>query len=153
MLKKIITGSQTGVNRAVLDICRDREFPCGGWCSKGRLAEDGGLHKSYPLVEAKLKDDRLATELNILEGDGTLVLTRGRPTGCTAFPAVLARRRCKPLLVIDLLEVVDIETVVEICRNWIKEGDIEILNVAGPRESRHRGIYHETMTIMESLIP
>jgi len=152
MLKKLIAGSQTGVNRAVLDAALEMQFPCGGWCPGGRLAEDGELHKRYPLEEAKSKDERIPTELNILEGGATLILTRGRPTGCTALAGELTRRRGKNLLVIDLEEVVDADVAVTIIRRWIGDYRIEILNVTGPRESRIPGIYDEVKDILERLL-
>jgi hypothetical protein len=153
MLVKLITGSQTGVNRAVLDVALARGFHYGGWCPKGRQTEDGILNKKkYALLEAKSHEERIATELNIIEGDGVLVLTRGRPTGCTAISVVVAKRRAKPLLVIDLLEVLNNETAIEMILNWIKENRIEILTVTGPRESRCRGIYKEAMLIIDILL-
>ncbi len=152
MLTKIISGAQTGVDRAALDVARAKKFPCGGWCPKGRLAEDGKLPKSYPLEESKSSDERIATELNILEADGTLILTLGRPTGGTALAGELARRRGKPYLVIDLLEVVDTNTASTLIRNWLRENKIEILSISGPRQSRCPGIYESTKAILEKVI-
>lgn len=152
MLIKLITGSQTGVNRAVLDVAKGRNFPYGGWCPKGRTAEDGPLNKKYILSEARSLDERIATELNIIEGDGILVLTRGRPTGCTALAVVITRRRGKPLLVIDLLEVASRETAVEMILNWIRDNKIEAMTVTGPRESRCPGIYEDSLIIIDILV-
>ena len=152
MLKKIIAGSQTGVNRAALDLALEQDFPCCGWCPKGRMSEDGDLPESYPLQESKVTDHRIAMELNILEADGTLIITRGRPTGATALAGVLARRRCKMLLVIDILQVVDLDTAIMIIRKWLKENNIESLNITGPRESRCQGIYEQTKAIISKII-
>jgi len=152
MLKKIISGSQTGVNRAALDVALDKSIPCGGWCPKGRLAEGGSLSKKYPIVESKSSDDRIATELNILEGDGTLILTWGRPTGGTAMAGIITKRRGKPFLIIDLKEMYDIEKTIKETLNWIEEKRIEILNITGPRESRCPGIYRDAKELIEKLI-
>jgi len=152
MLKKIIASSQTGVNRAALDTALGKSVPCAGWCPKGRTAEDGALSKKYPLQEAKFRDERIPTELNILEADGTLLLTQGRPTGCTALAEVIARRRAKPLLVVDLLKVLNREMTIGFIRKWMDDKKIEVLNVSGPRESRCPGIYQDTRLIMEMLI-
>jgi hypothetical protein len=152
MIKKIIAGSQTGVNRAVLDVALGKDVPCAGWCPKGRLGEDGVLPKRYPLQEAKFTDERIPTEMNVIEADGTLILTRGRPTGCTALAEVLSRRHAKPLLVIDLLKIHNRDMALSFIRKWIDDKRIEILNVTGPRESRFPGIYLEIRTFMEALI-
>ena len=140
------------MDRAALDAALGKNFPCAGWCPKGRTAEDNPLSKKYPLQEAKSSDERMPTELNILEGDGTLILTRGRATGCTALSAVLARRRAKPLLVVDLQNQTPFPTVISQITKWMEDRKIEILNVVGPRESRCPGIYQDAKTIMEALI-
>jgi len=152
MIKKIIASSQTGVNRAVLDAAIGKNITCAGWCPKGRLAEDGALPKRYPLQEAKFSDERIPTEMNVIEGDGTLILTRGRPTGCIALSEVIARRNSKPLLVVDLLKIRNRDMMLSFIRKWIDDKRIEILNVAGPRESRCPGIYQDTRVLLEMLI-
>lgn len=152
MLKKIISGSQTGVNRAALDVALEKGIPCGGWCPKGRLAEDGVLHKKYPLEESKSSDDRIATEMNIGESDGTLILTWGRPTGGTALSQIVAKRRSKPLLVVDIKETYDDAKAAKEILKWIDNTNIEVLNIAGPRESRCQGIYKDSRSIIEKLI-
>jgi hypothetical protein len=60
-MPKIILGGQTGVDRAALDVCLERNHPCGGWCPKGRLAEDGVIDKRYPLSETDEADDHFRT--------------------------------------------------------------------------------------------
>jgi len=152
MIKKIISGSQTGLNRAVLDVALEKNVPCTGWCPKGRVAEDGVLAKKYPLQEAKFTDERIPTEMNVIESDGTLILTRGRPTGCTALAEVLARRHAKPLLVIDLMKVLNRDMMLSYIKKWINDRKIETLNVAGPRESRCPGIYQDTRVLMGMLL-
>jgi putative molybdenum carrier protein len=151
MLKKIISGLQTGVDRAALDVCLENSFPCGGWCPKCRMAEDGVLSEDYPIISSS-RDERFATEENILDSDGTLVITRGRPVGMTALSSVLAKRRGKYSLVLDVLRVANNETAVAIINKWIEENRIEILNIAGPKESRYPGMYITTRVIIEQLL-
>jgi len=152
MLKKIISGSQSGVNRAALDVALDKNFPCGGWCPKGRLAEDGKLPSKYPIHEAKSSDDRIATELNITEGDGTLILSWGRSTGGTAMAQIITRRRGKPCLVIDLQLTYNYEKTSRAILDWVEDNKIEVLNITGPRESRCPGIYGDAKALLGKLI-
>ena len=136
MIKKIISGGQTGADRAALDVALELGIPCGGWCPKGRLAEDGPIDPRYPLKETNSSEYRERTEKNVEDSDGTLILTCGAPSGGTAFTIQMAEKHKKPYLVIDLDETEDPTGVV----NWIKAQGIALLNVAGPRESKAPGI-------------
>lgn len=137
LIQKIISGGQTGADRAALDVALELDVPCGGWCPKGRKAEDGPIPKLYPLRETSSSRYPVRTERNVRDSDGTLVITRGKPSGGTALTIELARKLGKPHLVIDLSENGDPDVV----RGWIQSNRIEILNVAGPRESEAPGIY------------
>ncbi|PKO18727.1 molybdenum cofactor carrier [candidate division BRC1 bacterium HGW-BRC1-1] len=134
---KIVSGGQTGVDRAALDLALELGIPCGGWCPNGRLAEDGPIPDSYPLTETTYSDYRVRTRKNIEESDATLVLTVGRPTGGTALTVRLAQELRKPCLVVDLDQAADIARVVA----WIEKNRVTILNVAGPRESKSSGVH------------
>jgi predicted Rossmann-fold nucleotide-binding protein len=148
IIEKIISGGQTGVDRAALDVALELAIPCGGWCPKGRHAEDGTISKSYPLEEASSSDYPLRTELNVQDADGTLILSWGRPVGGTLLTLKLAGKHRKPFLLINLEEGMDEKKV----RNWIRSNGIQILNVAGPRESEAHGIYSRTVTIMRKIL-
>lgn len=150
MLEHIISGGQTGVDRAALDVALEHNFQCSGWCPKGRKAEDGPLPARYPVKETKSSDYRVRTELNVKETDGTLVLTWGKPTGGTAFTIKLAHKHKKPCLVLGL-EKNDPEIVMTI-KNWIEKNNVRVLNVAGPRESKTPGIYKTAKDILIGLL-
>ena len=138
MLKKIISGGQTGVDRAALDVALQLGLPCGGWCPKGRRAEDGPISLRYPLTETPSENYEQRTEWNVRDSDGTLILSINREiSGGTAYTKECARRLNKPFLVIDLLEPLEASTV----QAWLKTYDIHSLNVAGPREEKSPGIY------------
>ena len=144
---KVVSGGQTGVDRAALDAARALGLPCGGWCPRDRRAEDGLIAAIYPLVATPSTDYAQRTRWNVRDSDGTLVLTRGRVEGGTAFTVAVARRRRRPLLVVDLATEPD---PVEADR-WVREAGIGVLNVAGPRESQRPGIGAEAGAFLERL--
>ena len=137
MIEKIISGGQTGVDRAGLDVAIALGIPHGGWCPKGRKAEDGAIPAVYLLQETPKMDYKQRTGRNVRDADGTLIMTRGKPTGGTATTIKLATAQGKPCLVLDLLTSPTPETV----RAWIDDKGIRVLNVAGPRESGCPGIH------------
>lgn len=148
ILSKIISGGQTGVDRAALDVALELDFPCGGWCPKGRLSEDGPIPSKYPLREMPSPKYPVRTEKNIRESDGTLVLTLGPVTGGTALTVKLAGKHRKPCLVIDLSYDTDPGKV----QGWIQNRKIQVLNVAGPRESKTPGIHDRTVEFLKKVI-
>jgi hypothetical protein len=148
VIEKIVSGGQTGVDRAALDAAVALGLPCGGWCPRGRKAEDGVIDPRYPLRETPSDDYAQRTEWNVRDADGTLVLTRGRPRGGTAFTIALARRMGRPLLVLDLDEQPDSEGVAI----WAREEGVRVLNVAGPRESQRPGIHSAARRFLEKAL-
>lgn len=148
-LRKIISGGQTGVDRAALDFALARNVPCGGWCPKGRLAEDGMIPPRYPLKETLSSDYAERTIWNVRDSDGTLVITWGPPTEGSAFTVEIAESMAKPFLVVDLAEVWDVEAAAA----WLQEHDIRTLNVAGPRASKTPAIYELTLDFLNQLFP
>ena len=137
MFEKVISGVQTGVDRAALDVALELGVPAGGWCPKGRKAEDGSLAPRYPLTETPSEEYWQRTEWNVRDSDGTLVLTRGAPTEGTAYTIEVAKKLGKPCLVLDLTEAPNESAV----QDWAGEHKVRVLNVAGPRESKCPGIY------------
>jgi hypothetical protein len=144
---KVVSGGQTGVDRAALDAARALGLPCGGWCPRGRLAEDGPIDAAYPLTETPSADYAQRTEWNVRDADGTLVLARGRATGGTALTIALARLEGRPLLVVHL----ERDPSPAEARRWIEAGGIAVLNVAGPRESQRPGVGREARAFLERL--
>src|ERR1043166_1868000 len=98
----IRSGGQTGVDRAALDVALEWGVPCGGWCPRGRRAEDGPINPRYPLVETPWVGYPQRTEWNVRDSDGTLILTRGEADRGTALTIELASRYQKPCLVLAL---------------------------------------------------
>jgi hypothetical protein len=148
VFEKVLSGGQTGVDRATLDVARELGINSAGWCPQGRKAEDGPLAECYPLQETPTADYAQRTEWNVRDADGTLVLTRGRPSEGTAFTIEVARRLGKPCLVVDLsVQVPSIAGAL----SWAQEHGIRILNVGGPRESKCPGIYVQAREFLRRL--
>jgi len=147
-IEKIISGGQTGVDRAALDVAFELDIPCGGWCPRGRKAEDGPIHTRYPLQETVSVRYPIRTEKNVRESDGTLILTWRKPSGGTALTIKFAQKHKKPFCIIDLSMVGDLKTVKE----WAKVNRIGILNVAGPPESNKPGIYDQALKFLRGLL-
>jgi hypothetical protein len=149
-IKKIISGGQTGADRAALDFAIDNDIPHGGWVPKGRLAEDGVISNRYDVVETDSPDYTVRTEKNVMDSDGTLIMSHGALTGGSALTKALARKHKRPCLHIDLDGVPEFEAAFEIT-GWITQHGVETLNVAGSRASKDPGIYHATMNILETV--
>ena len=133
---RIVSGGQTGVDRAALEFALARGLACGGWCPRGRRAEDGAIDARFPLRETPSPDYAERTEWNVRDSDATLVLTRGTPKGGTALTVELARALGRPHRIVDLAAHPEAAGV----RAWLAEQDVRVLNVAGPRESQQPGI-------------
>ncbi|HNR32968.1 MAG TPA: putative molybdenum carrier protein [Candidatus Hydrogenedentes bacterium] len=148
MIERVHSGGQTGVDRAALDVAMRLGILCGGWCPKGRLAEDGPIPFSYPLRETPTSDYADRTLWNVRDTDGTLILTHGEPMGGTALTRVFALKEQKPHLVVDLAAEPRVETV----RAWLRAHAVRVLNVAGPRTSTIPGIYDLACAFLETLL-
>ena len=145
---KIISGGQTGVDRAALDVALALGLPCGGWSPKGRRAENGAIPARYPLREMPSPKYPPRTAKNVREADGTLILTVGAPTGGTALTIKLAKKHRKPFLVVDL----DLGGDPAAVRKWIRENEIAVLNVAGPREGKAPGIHDKAVRFLQAVL-
>ena len=149
MIRRIISGGQTGVDRGALDAARTAGIACGGWCPKGRRAEDGRIPDVYPLEETERTDYAERTERNVLCSDATLILSpSNRLAGGTALTKQFAERHNKPVLVVELDEKPNPNPVIQ----WLRDSSIEILNVAGPRESFRPGIAEQAKIFVSSVL-
>jgi len=147
LVKKIISGGQTGVDRAGLDVALESGIPCGGWCPRGRRAVDGAIPAIYPLVETDDRDYSYRTRLNVLDADGTLILNRGELSGGTRLTAEIAETEGKPCLVVELDRSPDPSAVLR----WLQLNAVRILNVAGPREETQPGIHDAALGFLRKL--
>lgn len=148
-IKKIISGGQTGVDRAALDIAINRQIPCGGWCPEGRKAEDGTIPGKYPLEETEDENYQERTKKNITGSDGTLILCpENSMDDGTKLTYKLAKELEKPTFVADPADEDQIPHVIK----WLLDENIHVLNVAGPRESKLRGIYKASEMFLDKLM-
>lgn len=156
-IAKIISGGQSGVDRAALDFAIANSTPYGGWCPRGGWAEDYGAPPGLLADYAHLKETPSAdaaqrTERNVADGDATLIIVDGDAYAAskgTRLTKDIADKLNKPVIVVDA----DDEEVPLRLALWLERlGDGVVLNVAGPRESESPGIYGKTLRLLASAL-
>ncbi len=150
MVTKIISGGQTGADQGALDAAIKLNIPHGGWIPKGRLTEDGVLPDKYQLKEMPTASYPKRTEQNVIDSDGTLIITHGKLTGGSKLTREFALKHAKQILHINLNIVIPFNAAREII-TWIRKNNINILNVAGTRASDNPLIHDATMDIIEAV--
>jgi hypothetical protein len=146
--ERIVSGGQSGVDRAALDVALELGMPCGGWCPKGRLAEDGPIPERYPLRETPSDEYPQRTEWNVRDSDATLVLYRGVLKGGSALTARLAQSYGRPCLTVDLTASPDVAAI----HAWIAGHRVRTLNVAGPRASESAELYGQAARLLREAL-
>ena len=144
MKLEIVSGGQTGVDRAALDTAIRYDLPCGGWCPPGRLAEDGPISTHYPLTELPSGGYPQRTRFNVKDADATLIIHGGKVGRGTGLTINTAQRLDKPLLVLNLQAYdanSDFSLLQTQLREFIDQQQVAVLNVAGPRASGWSNAY------------
>jgi len=150
-IRKIISGGQTGVDRAALDFALEHSIEIGGFVPKNRWAEDGRISEKYPnLIETESENPAERTELNIKNSDATLILSHGALQGGSLLTKEFSEKYHKPFLHIDF-SAFAIEWAVEETLKWLDSIDCETLNIAGSRASEDAEIYAKTKVFLEEL--
>ena len=146
---KIISGGQTGVDQGALDFALDYNFECGGYCPKGRKSEKGTIPFKYPLIELDDEDYIHRTRLNVLESDATIIVKDEFELGEGTLKTInFCKQFQKPFLMYDVFyDPINYEEF----QNWLKINNIEVLNVAGNRNSESPGIEGKTYILLEKL--
>jgi hypothetical protein len=157
-IKIIVSGGQTGVDRAALDVAIKLKIAHGGWCPYERIAEDGIIPKLYnlreasaPTLEEKADPDAIykkRTELNAKDSDGTLIIINADPIGGTLYTVDMLIKYNKPYLIFNLKDNPCVDDIAK----WVVENKIGKLNIAGPRESQSPGIYKISSHVIEQLV-
>jgi hypothetical protein len=158
---KIISGGQTGADRAALDAAMDSGFEVGGWCPRDRRAEDGVIPARYPLQETAARSYAVRTEWNVRDSDGTLILVLDEISSGTRLTAEAAKAHRKPLHIEHLAPMQhpgllssenSLEEKTDSVVEWIHRHKIHILNVAGPRGSSSNHIYSKARAFMDLML-
>lgn len=158
---KIVSGGQTGVDRAALDAAMELGFEVGGWCPRDRRAEDGVVPDCYPLKETAARSYAVRTEWNVRDSDGTLILVLDAISTGTRLTVDAAKSHGKPLRIEYLSDSAhpglltaensaeeQAESVVE----WLFRHKICTLNLAGPRGSSSKEMYSKARTFMTRVL-
>ena len=136
----IVSGGQTGVDRAALDAALAAGIPCGGWCPGGRMAEDGPIPEHYPLTEIPGSGYIERTRANVADSDGTVILHGDVLEGGTLQTLRFCEELGKPSLVIARGETDEAGAAAAIA-GFVARHGIRRLNIAGPRASKQAQIY------------
>ena len=147
---RIISGGQSGADRAALDAALSLGIPCGGWCPKGRLAEDGPIPARYPLIEMESASYADRTRRNVQDSDGTVIVSFGPLQGGSEYALQCCRELGKPSIVIDA-SVTPVAQGIELLSRFVMEHNVPTLNVAGPRASEQPGIYAYVYDLVQGL--
>lgn len=146
-IRRVVSGGQTGVDRGALNAAIALNIEHGGWCPRGRLAEDGPIADSYKLQETDEVEYSIRTERNVIDSCGTLLLFKGRLQRGSLLTYRYTQKHQRPVLRVRL----DLPVSISKIQAWLIEHQIEVLNVAGPRASSSPGIEIESQQLIERL--
>ena len=150
MIKKIISGGQTGADQAALDAAIELGIMHGGWVPKGRLTESGPLPDKYRVQEMPDENWDARTEQNVIDSDGTLIVSHGELAGGSAYTEQMAATHGRPCAHIDLEKIAAFAAVKAI-QYWLDRQDIQVLNVAGARQSKDPKIYDAVKNLLKGV--
>jgi hypothetical protein len=151
-LKRIVSGGQTGVDRAALDAALGAHFPCGGWVPGDRMAEDGVIPERYPLIALPNGNYQQRTRLNVVDSDGTALLYSDFLTSGTRLTCDLCALLNRPYILISARETPDPNAAADAVLKFIQDNGIEVLNVGGPRASGWPAGYGFSRTVISEVI-
>lgn len=150
MILKIISGGQTGADQAALDAALKLGLPYDGWIPKGRKTENGFLPEKYHLKETSTSHYSQRTKRNVMDADGTLIISHGELSGGSAYCRAIADKHDKPWLHVDLNQSASFPAALA-AKKWILDEYIRTLNVAGPRASKDPLIYRDVLYLIETV--
>jgi len=148
---KIISGGQTGVDRAALDVALKHGIECGGWCPAGRRDEFGRIPDEYPIQELETGGFMERTLQNVKDSDGTVVIYSGNVGGGTEQTVRFCFELKRPHQLIDAAQFAP-EEGAKFIAEFVRNNHVAILNVAGPRQSEWPKGYHFAYCALESFL-
>ena len=151
LIDKLISGGQTGVDRAALDVALENDFPCSGFCPKGRKAEDGTIAARYPLQEHNSENYAKRTLENVKLSDGTLIIYYRELKGGTALTVQFCKEYNKPHVLVDAQKNDEAQAAKTVLA-FVDQHNIRQLNVAGPRKSQWADGYQFTYRSLELIL-
>ena len=152
MITTIVSGGQTGADRAALDVALAWNLSVRGWVPHGRRAEDGVISAYYPnLRETAGSDTAERTRLNVRDSDGCLILSHGALIGGSRLAQTTAEELGRPLLHLDLSSMT-IPDAVRVAAAWVEGHGVRELGVGGPRASEDPHIYAATTVLLSGLL-
>lgn len=150
MIKKIISGGQTGADQAALDAAIQFHISYGGWIPKGRITEAGRLPNKYKLTEMHTDSYAERSEQNVIDSGGTFIISHGDLSEESKYSHKKVKEYNKPYLHIDL-EKINAFQAAHVVKKWVSDNNIEILNVTGTRISEDKYIYQATMRLLTTV--
>ena len=150
IIKKIISGGQTGADQAALDIAIELRIPHGGWIPKGRITEKGLLPEKYKLQEMTTSSYSKCTEKNVIDSDGTLIICRGKISEGSELTLRYAGKHQRECLCIDMNTNRGF-VAAQLIKAWIVENNIKVLNVTGTRSSKDSDIYVDSARLLRAV--
>jgi len=144
----IVSGGQTGVDRAALDFALQNNIPCKGWCPKGRIAEDGPIDPAYPLKETNTDDHTERTRANVRDAGGTVLIYLETIDEGSRTALQYCKSLGKPVYIINERFPANQDEF----SGWLEVNGIKSLNMAGPRESNAPGVYDFAISSLETLL-
>jgi hypothetical protein len=148
---KIISGGQTGVDRAALDVALKHGIESGGWCPTGRLDEFGRIPDRYPVKELESGGFAERTLQNVKDSDGTVIVYSGKLSGGTEQTVRFCVEQQRPFKLIDSSNV-STEKAAQLIADFVRANTIDVLNVAGPRQSEWAKGYDYVTSILEAFV-
>jgi len=151
VLKKIISGFQTGADIAAIDAALSCGFPYGGWVPKGRRTINGPLDEKYIALEMPTTGYPPRTRKNIISSSGTIIFTHGPLSGGSALTRNISIKEKKPWLHLDMTRHSEKDAVEKILF-WIELNNIVVLNVAGKSGHKNKKIYAVVFNTMRAVL-
>ncbi len=148
---KIVSGGQTGVDRAALDAAMKHHIECGGWCPAGRLDEFGIIPDVYPLTELPNGGFAERTAANVRDSDGTAIFHNGELGGGTEHTLDCCRQYKRPRVLLDG-RIISVQEASRVVEYFVQRVNVNTLNVAGPRQTEWPGGYDFAFAVLDTFL-